>query len=68
MNYHKALATIETDKGKMTIFYNGAARPLTAENGDIVETLNCIPVSIAYARYAVSIMYSYGPWDLEWIK
>lgn len=68
MNYHKAIAKIKTDKGDMTIFYNGAARPLTAESSDIVETLNCVPVSIAYAKYAVSMMYSYGPWDLEWLE
>lgn len=68
MNERKALATIETDEGNMTIFYNGRWQALTAERGDIVETLDFVPRSLDDAAYAVDMMYSSGPWFLEWLE
>lgn len=68
MNHHKAFATIETNVGTMTIFYNGAGQAMTAEHGDIVEELDYVPVSFKDAIDSIHMMYSYGPWDLEWLE
>lgn len=65
----KPIATIETENGTATIIYNGAGETLTAEMTDgTTDTLEYIPVSLDDAIDAVYMMYSSGPWYLEWIE
>lgn len=65
---HKALATIETEIGIMTIYFNGIGEEMTAEQGEHVEEIGYTPESLEDAADAVSVMYSSGPWFLEWIE
>lgn len=67
MTDRKAIATIETEIGTMTIYYNGAGEEMTAERGDHVENIGYTPESYEDATDAVHMMYSTGPWFLEWI-
>lgn len=68
MNNRKALATIETEIGTMTIYFNGAGEEMTAEKKDHVERIGYLPKSIDDASDAVHMMYSAGPWFLEWLE
>ena len=56
MNYHKAFATIETNIGTMTIYYNGPGQSMTAEHGDIVDELDYVPVSFKDAIESIHMM------------
>lgn len=68
MYNHKALATIETEIGTMTIYFNGTGEEMTAEQGEHVEEIGYTPESLEDAEEAVSVMYSSGPWFLEWLE
>ena len=65
-----AIATINTEDGRMTIYYNGAHECLTAVDGKYVETLNAVaaPLSLDMAEDMVGKMYSDPCWDLHWIE
>ena len=63
----KAIATIETEIGIMTIYYNGEEEPLTAEKDDIIEEIEYTPESYEDALDAIDSMYKNG-WGLEWIE
>lgn len=59
------IATIETEIGTMTVYFNGIGKDLTAEKDDIVEELNYTSSSLRKALDAVYAMYSSNPeWDL----
>lgn len=49
----------------MKIYFNGSGEPMTAENNDIVESLEYCPVNEADAKDAALAMYSAWPWDYE---
>ena len=68
MNQRKAIATIETENGEMTIYYNGEGNELTAEKENTVEEIGYKPVSFDDAADAVYMMYGAGTWCLEWIE
>ena len=68
MNERKALATIETEIGTMTIYFNGIGEEMTAEQGYIIEEIGYKPKSFEDAADAIHAMYSYGPWCLEWLE
>lgn len=68
MNERKALATIETEIGTMTIYFNGIGEEMTAEQGDYVEEIGYTPNSYEGAADTVYMMYGSGPWFLEWLE
>lgn len=49
----------------MKIYFNGSGEPMTAENNDIVESLEYCPVNEADAKDAAWAIYSAWPWDYE---
>ena len=63
----KALATIETEIGTATIYYNGPGAPITAEKDDIVEDKEFVPWNLQEAEDWVFASYRYD-WGLEWIS
>lgn len=64
----KSIATIETDIGTMTIYYNGENVPLTAEKDETVKELEYSPASIDGAIKAVEFMYQLPEWSLAWTE
>lgn len=61
-----AIATIETEIGTMTIYFNGIGEEITGEKDDVIETLEYAPTSFIDAVNAVYDMYSSWPgWDLN---
>lgn len=68
MTDRKAIATIDTEIGTMTVYYNGAGEEMTAERGEHIEKIGYTPKSYDDAADAVHAMYSTGPWCLEWIE
>ena len=62
----KALATIVTDIGTMTIYFNGPGIPLTAEKDDVIETLEFTPFNLKEAENGIRGMYGNG-WYLKWL-
>jgi len=64
----KAIATIETEIGTMTIYFNGAREEMTAEKGDTVEEIGCKPTSEDDAVDAIYAMYKLPCWGLKWIE
>lgn len=69
---HTAIATINTEIGTMTIYYNGAYEALTAEAGETIDTLDtAAPSSLEDASEIVYALYGRdgaGVWGLEWIE
>ena len=63
-----AIATISTDIGTMTIYYNGENEPLTAETADVIEEMEYAPVSIEEAVNIVADLYCHDCWELCWIE
>lgn len=65
-----AIATIDTEDGRMTIYYNGAHEHMTAVDGDYVEPLNAVaaPLSLDMAVDMIGKMYIDPVWDLQWIE
>lgn len=64
----KAVATIDTDKGRMTIYYNGAHELMTAEiDGDVEEIEDSLPGTYADAVQTIAWLYVDPVWELEWI-
>lgn len=61
----KAIATIETEIGTMTIYYNGENEEITAETENVIEEIGYCPESIEDAREAVYEMYNYYVWELN---
>lgn len=64
----KAVGTIETEIGTMTIYFNGDGEPLTAEIGDTVEEIGCTVHGISDAIDIACAMYSGAPWFLELVE
>lgn len=66
----KALATIDTEIGTMTICYNGPGEAMTAEDEgrNVSEDIEAIPQSYDDATDIVYALYgSTGDWHLTWI-
>lgn len=61
----KAIATIETEAGAATIYYNGRDEEMTAEAENIVEEIGCCPETIEEAIATVYAMYGSYEWNLE---
>lgn len=59
----KAIGTITTEKGEMTLFYNGNKKNITGEKEDLVEEIECAPSSLKDARKSVKELY--GGWK-DW--
>lgn len=68
MGERKAIATIDTENGEMTIYYNGIGQEMTAEKENYVESIGYKPESFEDASDAVYLMYGTGSWCLEWIE
>lgn len=61
-----AIATINTEIGTMTIYFNGANEEVTAELNEVVEEIGCCPETIVEACDTVYAMYSSNPdWELD---
>ena len=62
----KAIATINTDAGTMTIYYNGSGEYMTAERDDIIETIeDGKPSTIDEACELAHNLYRSAEWDFE---
>lgn len=67
----KAIASIDTYAGEMTIWYNGASEYMTAESDDgVVETMNAVaaPLDEDMAVDMVGKMYIHPEWGLKWLE
>lgn len=49
----------------LTIYYNGASQPMTAENAEVCEEMEYCPKDEADAMDAAQLMYSVWPWEYE---
>ena len=65
-----AFASIETDAGRMTLYFNGNGNAITAstDSRSIVEQLSFIPKTFSEAVNYVKGYYSSEEWDLRWIS
>lgn len=64
-----AIATIETDAGQMTIFYNGINEEMTAEGeNELVEEIGYRPKSLKDGVDTVCFMYDWSGWGLELLE
>lgn len=63
-----SIATISTDIGTMTIYYNGANEAMTAETADVIDELEYKPCSMDEATKTVAALYCQDCWELCWIE
>lgn len=64
----KAIASISTESGPMTIYYNGAGQEITAEHGDLIEEAGHVADNLKDARKAARIMWSMDIWKFKPIQ